>query len=361
MNNTHQDFAKNRSTTGSNEKNEQFGDPIIQISNLSRTFKTYQKNEGIWASISGFWNRKYEERVALAPTTLSIGAGQIIGLVGANGAGKTTLLKLLSGLIFPSSGTAQIMGYTPWERNDEYLKRISILLGQKNQLWWDLSPTDSYALLAEIYDLDKAPALKRVNDLAEILNCAHVLKTQLRKLSLGERMKMEIIGSLLHEPRILFLDEPTIGLDIVAQASIRKFIAEYVRTKKPTVILTSHYMDDIAELADRLLLISKGSIIFDGKLDEFSKNSEKRKTIRFSLLHELENEVALTSALVIPKGQLEFTFKVLDHELPETLAKIAKLSGIHDIRIEEVDFEETIHEFLQKESSVLSTRNSNPT
>jgi len=246
---------------------------VIETKDLSREYKTYQKPEGLKNSLRGILKREYTSKIALDKTNLKIESGKIIGLVGANGAGKTTLLKMLSGLVTPSSGDALVLGYRPWERNYEFLRQISILLGQKNQLWWDISPVDSYALLARIYDLDIVATRKRVQDLAEMLQCSHVLTTQLRRLSLGERMKMEIIGALLHEPRILFLDEPTIGLDIVAQENIRNFLANYVKEKEPTVILTSHYMDDIATLADRLLLISKGHIVYQGTVDEFVTNS----------------------------------------------------------------------------------------
>jgi ABC-2 type transport system ATP-binding protein len=246
---------------------------VIETKDLSRVYKTYQKPEGLMNSIRGIWQRKYESKVALDKTTINIESGKIIGLVGANGAGKTTLLKILSGLVTPSSGEATVLGFKPWERKNEFLTQMSILLGQKNQLWWDISPVDSYALLARIYDLDLVKTRARVDELATMLDCKHVLNTQLRRLSLGERMKMEIIGALLHEPRILFLDEPTIGLDIVAQESIRNFLSKYVKDKGPTIILTSHYMDDIATLADSLLLISKGKIVYQGTVEEFTTNS----------------------------------------------------------------------------------------
>jgi ABC-2 type transport system ATP-binding protein len=248
---------------------------VIETENLSRIYKTYQKPEGLKNSLKGIWNRKYDSKIALASTTLKIESGKIIGLVGANGAGKTTLLKILSGLVTPSSGTATVLGFKPWERKNEYLSQMSILLGQKNQLWWDISPTDSYALLARIYDLDIEATRKKVDELSMMLDCKHVLNTQLRRLSLGERMKMEIIGALLHDPKILFLDEPTIGLDIVAQKNIRNFLSEYVKNKGTTVILTSHYMDDIATLADSLLLISKGSILYQGTVEEFVANTNR--------------------------------------------------------------------------------------
>lgn len=246
---------------------------VIETEDLSRVYKTYQKPEGLMNSIKGIWERKYETKIALDKTSIKIESGKIIGLVGANGAGKTTLLKILSGLVTPSSGTATVLGYKPWERKNEFLTQMSILLGQKNQLWWDISPLDSYALLARIYDLDVKKTRLRVDELATMLDCKHVLNTQLRRLSLGERMKMEIIGALLHEPRILFLDEPTIGLDIVAQENIRNFLSSYVKERGTTVILTSHYMDDIATLADSLLLISKGRIVYQGTVDEFTNNT----------------------------------------------------------------------------------------
>ena len=326
----------------------------IQTQGLSRTFKTYEKPEGIWQSVRGFWDRKYIEKVALAPTDLKIESGQIIGLVGANGAGKTTLLKMLSGLIHPTSGTASVLGYQPWERNPKFLRRMSILLGQKAQLWWDLSPIDSYAMLAEIYDLDAAAARKRVQDLAEMLECTHVLQTQLRRLSLGERMKMEIIGSLLHEPDVLFLDEPTIGLDIVAQSTIRKFLAQYVREKGPTLILTSHYMDDIAKLADRLLLISKGSIVYDGTVQGFINNTENTQKVSFSLNENLREDLEISPALKLLAGKQEYSFEVPSDLLPSVLSKVTLMGGIHNLKIEEANFEDVIHRFLEKESRILS-------
>lgn len=246
----------------------------IETKDLSRVYQSYKKAEGIWNSVKGFWHREYTYKTALEKTNLQIYQGEIVGLVGANGAGKTTLLKILSGLIHPSSGDAQVLGFRPWERKSEYLKQMSILLGQKNQLWWDLTPADSFELLAQIYDIDKNKARQRYLDLAQLLNCEHVLQVQLRRLSLGERMKMEIIGSLLHEPKVLFLDEPTIGLDIVAQKTIREFLANYVKSNHTTLILTSHYMDDISQLADRLLLISKGKIVYDGSVEAFTKKSD---------------------------------------------------------------------------------------
>lgn len=273
---------------------------VIETHQLSRVYKTYKRGEGGWNALKGFFNRKTELKVALKPTTLKIERGQIVGLVGANGAGKTTLLKILSGLIYPSEGEVSVLGYKPFERKSEFLRQISILLGQKAQLWWDLPAAESFNLLTNIYDLDSAQTRKDWLALADRLGCTDQLYVQLRRLSLGERMKMEIIGSLLHKPKVLFLDEPTIGLDVLAQNTIRTFLTEYVKEHQPTIILTSHYMDDISRLADRLLLISQGAIMYDGRVNDFVAHAEKNLNL--------------------------------------------------DLQSEGTDFEEVIHKFFEKES-----------
>lgn len=307
----------------------------IQTENLGRVYKTYSKQEGILNSLKGFYNRQYTEKVALKNASIKIEPGKIAGLIGSNGAGKTTLLKMLSGLIYPSSGTAEVLGFKPWARENEFLKQISILLGQKNQLWWDITPRDSYALLTKIYDLNETQAKSRVNELAHLLQCHHVLDVQLRRLSLGERMKMEIIGSLLHSPKVLFLDEPTIGLDIVAQTTIRNFLEKYVKEQQPAIILTSHYMDDIVQLADQLLLISQGAIVYDGSVDHFMQTTDLKKKLIYRLKNSAEEK--------------EIVFNSQD--LTQVLSDLAKAGEVVDLKVEEVDFEDVIHRFLQAESS----------
>jgi ABC-2 type transport system ATP-binding protein len=326
---------------------------VIETKGLSRIYQSYRKPEGVWNSIKGLWDRQHVEKIALQPTTLSIEAGQIVGLVGANGAGKTTLLKLLSGLVTPTTGEARVLGFQPWERQYQYLRQISILLGQKNQLWWDLAPLDSFALLARIYDLDLAKARERVKMLAKHLDCDHVLETQLRRLSLGERMKMEIIGALLHEPKILFLDEPTIGLDIVAQEKIRDFLSEYVRSRGPTVILTSHYMDDIAKLANQLLLISKGQIVYDGTVREFTAKAEDIRTLSLRFAEDLTEDVPLPGGHSLTKGAKDYQLKIPSKELAPVLAEVAKHGQIQDLKLAETDFEDVIKGFFQTESRIL--------
>lgn len=327
---------------------------VIETKGLSRSFQTYEKPEGILNSIKGIWQRKYKEKVALAPTDLKIESGQIVGLVGANGAGKTTLLKLLSGLIYPTAGEARVLGYRPWDRQNEFLRRISILLGQKNQLWWDIPALDSFDLLARIYDLDLKAARTRVDELAVMLDCKHALQTQLRRLSLGERMKMEIIGSLLHSPDVLFLDEPTIGLDVVAQVAIRNFIVEYKKLRSPTIILTSHYMDDIAKLADRLLLISQGRIVYDGTVSAFTRASELLQRLTLQLEAPLARAIDLGGGHTLAAGEQNFSLQLSAKEMPAAIARITSAVTVQGMKIEEEDFEEVIRKFLEKESRLLS-------
>jgi len=325
-------------------------DIVIETRGLMRSYQTYKKSEGVLNSVKGFFNRQHEEKIALHPTDLRIEGGQIIGLVGGNGAGKTTLLKLLCGLISPSAGEARVLGFDPSKRQAAYLRQVSILLGQKNQLWWDLPAADSFELLSRIYDLDRDEAKKRVANLAEILQCSELLHVQLRRLSLGERMKMEIIGSLLHKPRVLFLDEPTIGLDIVAQTNIREFLAEYVERERPTVILTSHYMDDISKLSDRLLLISKGNIVYDGTVPDFIGTVEPMQKLRLTLEKAPEFPVDIAQNIVLPAGAQTFEVELPQKKLALAIQRIMSHATIQDMKIEEADFEDVIRKFLEKES-----------
>lgn len=328
---------------------------VIEARGLTRAFESYRKPEGLWNSVKGFFAREYETKVALHPTDLTIEGGQIIGLVGGNGAGKTTLLKLLAGLIDATGGEARVLGYDPAKRQSDYLRRISILLGQKNQLWWDLAPADSFDLLARIYDLDQIAAKKRVAELAELLQCQELLHVQLRRLSLGERMKMEIIGSLLHKPQVLFLDEPTIGLDIVAQTVIREFLAEYVERERPTVILTSHYMDDISLLADRLLLISKGRIVYDGTVNGFMGAAEPMQRLSLKILQSPSEEFEVAPGIRISAGATKFEAELPQSAIAPAIQKIMSLSSVQDLKIEEADFEDVIRKFLEKESRLRET------
>ncbi|MEY4616470.1 MAG: hypothetical protein RJB66_1430 [Pseudomonadota bacterium] len=325
---------------------------VIDCRKLERNFITYKKEDGLINSFRGLFKRQYIEKQALRPLDLTVDEGIIVGLVGSNGAGKTTLLKLLSGLIHPTAGSVKVLGYNPSERAPEFLRQISILLGQKNQLWWDIPPLDSFSLLASIYGLDPQAAVKRVYALAEMLDCVGQLSIQLRRLSLGERMKMEIIGALLHQPKVLFLDEPTIGLDVVAQNTIRHFLDNYVKEEKPTIILTSHYMDDIAKLANRLLLMKQGEIKYDGTVNEFMSASSQIQKVTCTFSQPLRAGRQLNSGVTVSAGQEVVQTELMPSKMSEFLSELMQVGTIDQIRVEETDFEEVIRRFLEKDASL---------
>src|SRR3984957_12556007 len=238
--------------------------PVIEVSNLTKAFRTYKKQPGFGGAIKGLFHRHYEQTLAVKDVSFSIAPGELVGFLGPNGAGKTTTLKMLAGLLYPTSGSAHVLGYVPWERADGYRRQFALLLGQKNQLWWDLPARESLELNAKIYGIPRPSFERIVDEMTELLVVKDKLNVMVRELSLGERMKMELIASLLHQPKILFLDEPTIGLDVTSQKTVREFLREYNATRQTTILLTSHYMADIQELCRRVIIIDHGAIFFDG-------------------------------------------------------------------------------------------------
>jgi ABC-2 type transport system ATP-binding protein len=244
---------------------------VIKINSLTKNYTTYIKEPGLKGSLKSLFIRRKKIKEALKSVSLEISQGEIVGLIGANGAGKTTLIKILAGIIFPSSGEVSVLGYNPWERNNQYRKCMSLIMGQKAQVWWDLPALDTFLLLKEIYDIDEKLYKENLEFLSETLMIKDQLKTQVRKLSLGERMKIELMASLLHRPKVIFLDEPTIGLDISAQKAVREFIKNYQTEFKPITILTSHYMEDIKELCPRIVIMKEGSFVYDGPLSNIQK------------------------------------------------------------------------------------------
>jgi ABC-2 type transport system ATP-binding protein len=242
---------------------------MIECSLLTKNFRLYQKEPGILGSLKSFFHREWTTVAAVKDFSLLVQPGELVGLLGPNGAGKTTLMKLLTGLIVPSTGTIRVLGFEPAARAIDFRKQVALVMGQKSQLWWDIPALDSFELLKSYYEIPSALFKARLDELATLLGVTAVLKTHVRKLSLGERMKLELMAALLHGPRVLFLDEPTIGLDVVAQRAIREFILKYHRTYKTTILLTSHYMADVEALCDRIVLIMGGSKRFDGSLRSF--------------------------------------------------------------------------------------------
>src|SRR5437879_1623184 len=242
--------------------------PAIQVTGLTKAFRTYKKHPGFAGALKGLFRRTYEKTLAVKDVNFTIEPGELVGFLGPNGAGKTTTLKMLAGLLYPTSGSARVLGYVPWERDDGYRRQFALLLGQKNQLWWDLPARESFNLNAQIYGVSRSDLDRRVTEMSELLQVREKLDVSVRELSLGERTKLELIASLLHQPSVLFLDEPTIGLDVVSQQTVREFLREHNTKHRTTILLTSHYMTDIQELCQRVIIIDHGMIFFDGRLSE---------------------------------------------------------------------------------------------
>jgi ABC-2 type transport system ATP-binding protein len=245
---------------------------MIDVRHLSKTFRVAHKEPGLGGAIKGLFTRKYRDVRAVQDVSFSIKAGELVGFLGPNGAGKTTTLKMLSGLLHPSSGEATVLGHVPWKRERDFQKQFTMVMGQRTQLWWDLPAWDSFLLNKEIYEIPSTQFEAMVEELSTLLDIKDLLDVPVKKLSLGQRMKAELACSLLHRPSVLLLDEPTIGLDVVMQQKVREFIRAYNKTWKATVLLTSHNMDDVAELCTRILFINHGQILFDGSLPEFQSH-----------------------------------------------------------------------------------------
>ncbi|MEJ5298972.1 MAG: ABC transporter ATP-binding protein, partial [Armatimonadota bacterium] len=237
--------------------------PAILAEDLTKIYVSHQRDPGLAGAVRSLFTRKRQEVLAADRINVRIEEGELVGFLGPNGAGKTTTLKMLSGILYPTSGRAEVLGFVPWERRPEFQKQFSLVMGQKNQLWWDLPPEESFLLFRELYEIPPAEYRKRVKTLTEMLEIAHLMNVQVRKLSLGERMKCELAAALLHRPRVVFLDEPTIGLDVVSQKRIREFIRQTNREDGSTIVLTSHYMDDVRALCERVVIVDHGRVIYD--------------------------------------------------------------------------------------------------
>jgi ABC-2 type transport system ATP-binding protein len=264
---------------------------IIEIKGLEKTYQVYQKKEGLRSSLRGLFNREYKQVKAVQGIDLQIEQGEFVAFLGPNGAGKTTTLKLLSGVIHPTSGTATVMGHTPWQRENEYRRRFALVMGNKNQLWWDLPAQESFRLHQQIYRIEGDVFQNTLDELTDLLDLRDLLQQPVRELSLGQRMKMELTAALLHSPEVLFLDEPTIGLDVVAQHNIQQFLKYYQQKRKITILLTSHYMKDVAALCKRVVIIADGLIKYDGSLEGIIESTDKRKMITLQFRDVIEDSL----------------------------------------------------------------------
>ena len=261
-------------------------DSVIRVAGLAKEYRVFDKPEGLLASVRALFHRESRLVEALRGIDLTVGRGEFVALLGPNGAGKTTLLKLLSGIITPTRGTASVLGHVPWERADDFRRRFALVMGQRNQLWWDLPAAESFRLHQEIYRIDPAHFAHIRDELVDLLGVRKLILQPVRELSLGERMKLELVAALLHEPEVLFLDEPTIGLDVVAQHTIHTFLRHVQAERRMTVILTTHYMKDVAALCERLVVITGGEILYDGSLAEIVDRFTTHKIVTLDLDEE---------------------------------------------------------------------------
>ena len=323
---------------------------MIEVENLTRVFRTYRKKPGFWGGVKGLFHREFVETAAANQISFSIPEGAFVGFLGPNGAGKTTTLKMLSGLIYPTSGTARVAGFDPTRRENAYRRIFALVLGQKNQLWWDLPASESFVLLRHIYDLPAAQFQETLDELVTLLGVKDKLNVMVRELSLGERMKMELIAALLHRPRVLFLDEPTIGLDVVSQRAVRTFLRDYNRRYRVTILLTSHYMADIKELCERVIVIDHGRKIYDGALDRLEAgNGSRVKIFRFiprDLAAFPETWKSAYGETTRDPADGRFTVRVPLTHVVAVSQEILTAGTVADITIEDVPLEDVIAELF---------------
>lgn len=320
----------------------------IQVNNLSKEFKIFKREAGLKGAFKSFFNRKYEIFHALKSVSLKVNPGEIIGILGENGAGKTTLIKSLVGLLHPTSGDILINGFSPWQRKNEFLKSVSIVMGQKNQLWWDIPAGESFLLNQKIYQIPEKQFKSTLDEMLDLLDVREKINVQVRRLSLGERMKMEIIAALLHRPKIVFLDEPTIGLDVTAQSRIREFIIKYNLEYGTTFLLTSHYMNDIQSLCKRVFVIHKGEGLYDGDFDKLVKRINPKKRLQFEFSTKLEN-LHMEGFLENPSIKMEeqsLTAELPENEMTEFLKRLFELDNPTSFSLEELPVEETMKAFF---------------
>jgi ABC-2 type transport system ATP-binding protein len=315
---------------------------MITIQQLSKEYHVHEKDPGFMGSVRAFFNRKTRVVRAVDRISFEIGAGEMIGFLGPNGAGKTTTLKMLAGLLHPTSGTALVDGFTPRERRPAFLKTITLVMGQKQQLLWDLPAMDSFLVNQAIYEIPDEQFRATMREFSDLLDLEGVLKKQVRKLSLGERMKCELAAALLHRPKILFLDEPTIGLDVNMQVRIREFVAEYNRRFNATVMLTSHYMADVTALCRRIIVIDHGKIVFDGDLSRLIEQAAPQKIVRLELSEPVDDLRLLSYGKLHSHDGLNAELAVPRQSTSQIAARILAELPVADVTIEDPPIEELI-------------------
>ncbi|MGI9087961.1 MAG: ABC transporter ATP-binding protein [Chthoniobacterales bacterium] len=324
---------------------------VIEAAGLTKVYRTYKKEVGLRGSLKGLVRRKYDETRAADNVSFTIEEGELVGFLGPNGAGKTTVLKILSGLLNPTAGAARVLGFVPWERHNEMKRQFSLVMGQKNALWWDLPAQESLEMNRAIYGIDRERFKKVVGGLSELLEVGDKMNVMVRELSLGERMKMELISALIHEPRVLFLDEPTIGLDVVSQKRVREFLRVYNKEHRIVTMLTSHYMQDIEELCHRVIIIDHGKIFFDGPLDEIIDRFSIAKILSLTFAEKAERDFSAFGE-VIEQTPLSVQLKIPRARVTETCRQLLEDCKVTDINVQELPVEEVIRQLFGERTSL---------
>ena len=322
---------------------------IINVENISKTFKAFHREAGLKGALNSFFKRNYKKFHVLNNINLEVKEGEIIGILGENGAGKTTLIKLMVGLLHPNEGNICVDGYNPWKRNYKFLSNISVVMGQKNQLWWDIPASESFLLNKHIYNLKESDYQKTLNELVDYLDVRDKINIQVRRLSLGERMKMEIIAALLHRPKIILLDEPTLGLDVISQAKIREFVKHYNTKYKTTLVITSHYTKDIQEMCERVFVLNKGNAVYDGNFTKLIKNINPERKLIFEFI-DMPKDNFINN--LKETFQFNINEKLLTAMLPESnLQQLLKILlenyTANNISFEDLPVDDTMREFFQ--------------
>ncbi len=326
---------------------------IIEARGLTKVYRTYRKESGLRGALKGLVHRRYDETRAADDVTFKIEEGELVGFLGPNGAGKTTVLKMLSGLLNPTAGEARVLGFVPWERRNEMKKQFALLMGQKNALWWDLPAQESLELNRAIYGIERSRFSKVVGGLSELLEVTDKMNVMVRELSLGERMKMELISALLHEPKVLFLDEPTIGLDVVSQQRVREFLRVYSAEHRIVTMLTSHYMQDIEELCDRVIVIDHGRIFFDGPLDRIIDRFSVDKVVSLTFNEESTRDFSAYGEIVA-QTPLSVQLKVPRAKVTETCRHLLEACDVSDIEVQEIPIEDVIRQLFGAQRDLAS-------
>jgi ABC-2 type transport system ATP-binding protein len=320
----------------------------ISVNTLSKTYQVPERAPGLTASLRSLVHKNYREVPAVREISFTIEPGEIVGFIGPNGAGKTTTLKMLAGLLHPSSGRAKVAGHIPWQRSSSYLRQIAMVLGNKSQLMWDIPAWDTFRVLGEIYHISPSQMTTTVEELSQLLDLADLLGRPVRYLSLGERMKCELVAALLHRPAVLFLDEPTLGLDVSMQRRLRRFIFEYNRRSGATIILTSHYMADVVELCSRVILIHRGSLLYDGPLAGLGARLAPFKLIRLAMKHPPKNPSLPAAAHVVAQENGQLTLRVAAPEAPAITAQLLSTLPVADLTVEDPPLELVIDQIYQE-------------